>query len=447
MRYGWCDQHGLIRSKVLLGKRALTALDEGVPMVGTLLIKDPTGHSTRPVFSPGAGFDSPDFEGASNVVMVPDPLTCHDLSWSPGSAWVQCEAYFPDGRAVPFDTRAQLRRAIAAAHSQGVVMRVGLEVEFHIFRIEDTALSTDDAGWPGSPTTVSLLGKGYRLAVEQCYDEIEPVLELLRKPLLALGLPLESIEIELGPSQVEFVFGVLEASAAADAMVLFRHATKQILRRHGFLATFMCRPDLPNLMSSGWHLHQSLADADTGRNRFTPSGRDTAPMSSDGMSYLAGLLGHARANTAFSTPTINGYRRFRPDSLAPDRICWGRDNRGVLVRVVGGHDDPATRIEYRGGEPAANPYLYLASQLHTGLHGMAIASQPCAASDRPYDTGLPAMPRTLDDALAALETDSVLREAFGNDFIDYYLHLKRFELARCHQEVSAWEQREYFDLY
>ena len=72
----------------------------------------------------------------------------------------------------------------------------------------------------------------------------------------------------------------------------------------------------------------------------------------------------------FATPTINGYRRYRPYSLAPDRAIWGRDNRGVMLRVLGGTGDPATRLENRVGEPAANPYLYLASQVLSGLDGI-----------------------------------------------------------------------------
>ena len=85
---------------------------------------------------------------------------------------------------------------------------------------------------------------------------------------------------------------------------------------------------------------------------------------------MAGLLAHARGAAAFSTPTLNGYKRYRPFSLAPDRATWGRDNRGVMVRVLGGPGDPATHLENRVGEPAANPYLYMASQIVSGLDGL-----------------------------------------------------------------------------
>ena len=73
-----------------------------------------------------------------------------------------------------------------------------------------------------------------------------------------------------------------------------------------------------------------------------------------GKHFLAGLLTHAKGLCALATPTINGYKRFRPYSLAPDRIHWGRDNRGAMLRVIGSPGATDARIENRIGEPAAN---------------------------------------------------------------------------------------------
>ena len=95
----------------------------------------------------------------------------------------------------------------------------------------------------------------------------------------------------------------------------------------------------------------------------------SASLSAVGMHWMAGLLEHARAAAAFSTPTLNGYKRYRPFSLAPDRAIWGRDNRGVMVRLLGAPGDPATHLENRVGEPSANPYLYMASQVVSRLDG------------------------------------------------------------------------------
>ena len=177
-------------------------------------------------------------------------------------------------------------------------------------------------------------------------------------------------------------------------MVLFRSAVKQIARRHGYHATFMCRPKLPNVFASGWHLHQSLVSRASGENAFMAKDKGEA-LSAFGKHYLAGLLEHARASAVFTTPTINGYKRYRSYSLAPDRAIWGRDNRGVMIRVLGGAGDPATRLENRIGEPAANPYLYMASQILSGLDGVDRKLDPGPSADTPYETKAELLPKSL----------------------------------------------------
>jgi glutamine synthetase len=204
----------------------------------------------------------------------------------------------------------------------------------------------------------------------------------------------------------------------------------------------MCRPKLPNVMSSGWHLHQSLTR--NGLNAFTSDKED---LSDTGKYYLAGLLAHARAATAFATPTINGYKRYRPYSLAPDRVTWGKENRGALLRLVGGPRDADTRIENRIGEPAANPYLYFASQIYCGLDGIERRMPLPRPADTPYEARADLLPRTLEEALQHLRADKALREGFGGVFLEYYCHIKEAEIARFNLEVSDWEHREYFDLF
>jgi glutamine synthetase len=228
-------------------------------------------------------------------------------------------------------------------------------------------------------------------------------------------------------------------------MVLFRNAVKQICRRHGYHATFMCRPSFPNAMSSGWHLHQSLADA-RGHNLFAPDepGELLSPL---GRHYLAGLMAGAAEAVAFTTPTINGYKRYRANSLAPDRIVWGSDNRGAMLRVVGAANPSAARIENRIGEPAANPYLYLASQLATGLAGVAAAAEPPPPTDSPYEANAATLPTSLGAALSALDGGHILREAFGTEFIDYYSMIKHAEVRRFEAHVTDWEMKEYFDVF
>ena len=118
-----------------------------------------------------------------------------------------------------------------------------------------------------------------------------------------------------------------------------------------------------------------------------------------------------------------------------------------MLRVIGGPGDPATRIENRIGEPAANPYLYFASQIVSGLDGMARKLDPGPAADTPYEASAPTLPHTLADALAALREDACLRAGLGGAFVDYFCRIKEAELARFNLEVSEWEQREYFDLF
>jgi glutamine synthetase len=376
--------------------------------------------------------------------MMPDPATFRVLPWAPDTGWILCDLRFQDGGAIPFDTRNLLRNSLAKLKQAGYELTVGLEIEFHVFRLIDQKLKPEDAGQPGSPPEVELLSTGYQYLTEQRYDLLDPMMQILRKDLQALGLPLRSFEAEYGPSQFELTLSPLPGMQAADAMVLLRSAVKQIARRHGHHATFMCRPRLPNVMSSGWHLHQSLRDAKSGLNVFTSDKED---LSEIGRRYLAGLLAHARGASAFSTPTLNGYKRYRPYSLAPDRVIWGKENRGAMLRVIGAPGDAATRIENRVGEPAANPYLYFASQACSGLDGLTKKLALPPSADTPYEAKADLLPRSLGEALEFLKQDAVLRDGFGQAFVDYYVRIKEAEIARFNLEVSDWEHREYFELF
>jgi len=442
VRFSFADQHGILRGKTLAVSEAAEAIERGVTVTSTLLLKDSSHRTVFPAFTPGGGVGMPEMQGAADILMIPDPSTFRVLPWAADTGWLLCDLQFPDGRPVPFDTRFILKSSLRKLASSGYEFVAGLEVEFHVFRIIDPHLKPSDAGQPGTPPEVELLTTGYQLLTEQRYDLIDPVVEILRKDLAALGLPLRSFEVEFGPSQFEFTLGPLPGLAAADAMLLLRSAVKQTARRHGYHATFMCRPKLPNVMSSGWHLHQSLK-----RNGVNAFVSDKEDLSDIGKQYLAGLLAHARAAAALATPTINGYKRYRPYSLAPDRVIWGKENRGALLRVIGGPRNPATRIENRIGEPAANPYLYFASQIHAGLDGIERKLPLPRSADTPYEAKADFLPRTLDEALQFLKADKILREAMGSAFVDYYCRIKEAEIARFNLEVSDWEHREYFDLF
>jgi glutamine synthetase len=399
-----------------------------------MLLKDLSGRTAFPIFQPGGN-------SAGDMVMVADPTTFRVLPWSPQSGWILCDLYGTDGMPHPFSTRALMRHMLERLGKQGLSWRAGLEVEFHLLKLTDAAIGQDHIAMPGPVPKVTLLNHGYQYLTEQRYDAIEPLMEMLRGNLQALGLPLRSLEIEFGPSQVEVTFGAVTGIQSADNMLLFRSAAKQVFARAGYLASFMCRPQLPHIASSGWHLHHSIEDGH-GQNLF---------LHAEGLSRLArnwmgGLLRHAPAAAAFSTPTINGYKRYMPHSMAPDHIVWAHDNRAAMIRVIGQPGDPGTRLENRVGEPAANPYLYMASQIAAGLDGVATDADPGPSADAPYSADAPKLPKSLMAAIAALRDNACFGEAFGPAFIDYFVGLKEFEINRFLSDVTDWEQREYLAI-
>src|SRR5262245_5986176 len=445
VRLSFPDQHGILRGKTIVAPDAAKVMRNGCSITTTLLAKDTSHKTVFPVFTAGGGFGMPEMEGGGDFLMIADPTTFRVLPWAPQTGWVLCDIYFTNGRPVPFSTRHIYRRALQKLAEAGFDYVAGLEVELHVFKLDNARLKPADATWPGEAPEVSLVSQGYQYLTETRFDQMEPILESVRREVVALGLPLRSVEVELGPSQCEFTFHPQVGLMPADTMMLFRSAVKQICRRQGYHASFMTRPKVANALSSGWHLHQSLRDRRSNANAFASN--DKEPLSRSGRNYLAGLLAHARAAAAFTTPTINGYKRYKSYSLAPDRAIWGRDNRGVMVRVMGGPGDVATRLENRVGEPAANPYLYMASQIFTGLDGMERMLDPGPSADTPYEAQATQLPKSLDEALRALRNDTCLTDGFSRPFIDYYLRIKDAEIARYQAEVTEWEQREYFELF
>ncbi|MET0350817.1 MAG: glutamine synthetase family protein [Rhizobacter sp.] len=446
LRFAFPDQHGILRGKTLIASEAVSCLWNGVNMTTTLLAKDTSHKTVFPVFSAGGGFAFEGMQGGADFTIVADPATFRILPWAHKTGWVLCDAMMADGRPSPLGTRQILQRAVRQLGERQLDFVAGLEVEFHAFKLDREHLALADAGQPGTPPSVSLLSHGHQYLTELRYDRVEPLMELLRTNLQALGLPLRSLEVEFGPSQFELTFGPTAGVTPADTMVLLRSAVKQVCQRNGYHATFMCRPRIPHVMSSGWHLHQSLRDRATGRNAFVPTAPGL-PLSPLGMQYLAGLKLHARGAAALASPTLNGYRRYRPFSLAPDRAIWARDNRGAMLRVLGAVGDPASRIENRVGEPTANPYLYLASQLFSGLDGLDRGLDPGPSADEPYETQADPLPRSLGEALQCLRDDAFLCERLGRSFVDYLCHIKEAEIARFNLEVTDWEHREYFDMF
>ena len=254
---------------------------------GATLVMDTTNHLFTPVFVAGGGFDIPEMTGFPDVVLVPDPATFQVLPWAPGTAWCLSDMYFSNGKPVPFSTRAVMRNQLDRLEAAGFDYIAGLEVEFYILQRESPVNRIDptQTGWPPPPFDVKVSEQGYLYLSETRLAGVNVILTILRDNLEAIGLPIRTMEDEWGPGQMEFTFDALPGLGSADAMVLFRTAVKQICQMNGYHATFMCRPNLPNFFSSGWHLHESLRAAGGDENAFTDPENVLSPV---GNQFLAG---------------------------------------------------------------------------------------------------------------------------------------------------------------
>src|SRR5882724_9360703 len=177
IRLSFPDQHGILRGKTLIAAEALASLESGCSITTTLLAKDTSHRTVFPVFTAGGGFGMREMQGAGDVLMIPDPTTFRVLPWAPTTGWVLCDIYFADGRPVPFATRRFYRSVLDRLAQRGFDFKAGLEVEFHVFKVENPRLAPSDAGQPGQPgepPAVSPLTQGYQYLTEQRFDQMEP---------------------------------------------------------------------------------------------------------------------------------------------------------------------------------------------------------------------------------------------------------------------------------
>jgi glutamine synthetase len=455
VRFVVADQHGVPRSRSLSAEPAIEAFANGLDFSGAIYSLDTGNQVFVPPFARGGGFGIEEFTGFPDVVLVPDPGTFQVLPWADRTGWILCDVYFSNGRPVPLDGRQLMRRMLRELAEAGYDFLAGIEIEYYIVKLAEQPLTPQDAGFTPPPPQVSVFERGYQFLSEVRLDGVAGPLEAIRDGLTAIGLPPRSMEDEWGPGQMEFTFSPMAGLDAADAVVLFRSAVKQMCQRRGLLATFMCTPGLANFFSSGWHLHESLTRRPGGQNAFASP---DAVLSAAGRQFVSGLLDHALPMMLFAVPTVNGYRRFRPYSFAPDRVCWAVENRGAMVRVQGAPGDASSHAENRIGEPAANPYLYMAANIAAGLDGIRRGLQIAPVEEDPYAAEAAMLPTSLDEAATALDKDEFFRQAFGKTLVDYLLTMKRAELKRyteslashppaADQPVTEWEMREYFEFF
>jgi glutamine synthetase len=372
-------------------------------------------------------------QGYRDLIARPDMSTMTTLPWEPGVA--SCLANLepaPGGAPIP-DPRGTLRRAVDDLRAIGFDPIVGPELEFFLVQL-------DPAGAHGIRRRIDQPSMVYTVG-----PQADPggIVREMTEALGQLGLEVLATGHEFMNSQYEINLRQTDALRAADRAFRLKSAVKDIAARHGLVATFMGKP-FNDQGGSGAHLHLSL-NRDQ-RNAFDAPG-DGAGVSAELRAFTAGVLAHAAGLMALLNPTINAYRRIRPDSLAPTHANWGWDNRTTFVRIPperGG----ATRLEIRVGDGAANPYLAIAAALAAGAHGVrdGLAPPPPVDGDAyRADRELigPALPASLAAALDALEGDTVLQRALGPQIVETFLAVKRFEVERHRAWVSDWEIAEY----
>ncbi len=386
-----------------------------------------------------------------DILAIPDPDSYMVLPWQPNVAAMQCDPTV-EGDEWPYAPRIILKRALAAAYDQGLVLKVGVEAEYSLVaKNEDGTIRVaderDDSAMP-------------------CYDargltRMLDHLTTVSKHMDALGWGNYANDHEDANGQFEQNFQYADALITADRLIILRLMMHTLAERQGIYATFMPKP-FSDKTGNGLHTHLSLWTADGDEPLFhdedDPRGLGLSTMA---YQFTAGLVEHAAGLVGILCPTVNSYKRMGvgpPDSgatWAPAYAAYGGNNRTQMIRVPEGG-----RIEVRAMDGAANPYLSFAAQLGCGLAGIAAGLDPGDPNtDNLYEMpeaelaarGIKAMPPTLLHAMENLVTDDVLRTCMGTtphgDYIDYFAEVKRREFHQWHDIVSQAEVDQYLTLF
>jgi len=371
--------------------------------------------------------------------------------WQPELAVLQCDIHV-EGEPWPYTPRLILKSMLDKARQRGLIYMAGCEAEYFLVR----------RGSEGGIELADPLDQ----ADAPCYDakgltRMYDHLSTASKYMNQLGWANYANDHEDANGQFEQNFRYADALTTADRLIFFRYMIHTLAHRAGMAATFMPKP-FGNLTGSGLHLHSSLWDAQTGAELFAgpgdPRGLGLSPLA---YHYIGGLIAHGPAMAAVTCPTVNSYKRFgvgTPQSgatWAPAYATYGGNNRTQMLRIP-----ESGRVENRGCDGSANPYLALAVQLAAGLDGIDRGLDPGEPNRDNLHTmtpemvasrGIKALPPTLLHAADELVTDDVLREALGKtrdgDYIDYYAQVKRDEFRAWHSAVSGWEVSRYLTLF
>jgi len=421
VRVSYPDLIGVDRGRDVLLDELPTAAGHGLAFCRAVYHTSPMGD----VVPVQGGLEA----GLPDIHVHPDLATLAPLPWEPGAAWCLGDAVTPDGSPAPESPRVVVRRVAEAVSGLGYTLVCGPELEFYLCQRDEAGRWRRYANELGNVYVVGHKG-----------DPEGLLLHMLRQ-LRDAGLSVTAANHEFSPGQFEINLGHSELTDAADRSFRLKSAVQEIARRRGLLATFMAKP-FNDEGGSGFHLHISLND-ETGGNVFgDPQGPDG--LSATGRHAIGGVLRHARALSAVLNPTVNSYKRFGPDTLAPWLIDWGLDNRSAMVRIPPERGRGA-RMEVRLGDATANPYLAMAAMGAAVYLGIADKVEPPAKLEGyGYDAGRAEMlPQRLADALDALEADTELAGVLGDYFVTSFLSYKRNEIERFERFVTDWEFREY----
>jgi glutamine synthetase len=364
------------------------------------------------------------------MVFQLDPDTLRLLPHQPGTAMVQCDLTWLDGKPVAESPRTILKQQLDRAAGLGFQVLAGTELEFIVF---DTGYA--DAWRQGyrdlQPATsynvdYSILGT----------TAVEPLLREIRNTMYGAGLDVESAKGECNRGQQEIGFRYADALTTADNHVVYKTSAKQIAARHGKSITFMAKYN--EREGNSCHIHLSLRGHDGGTVFWDHRRTDLYDR------FIAGVLATLVDFSLFYAPNINSYKRFADGSFAPTAIGWGTDNRTCAVRLVGERESARLENRVPGGD--VNPYLALAAMIAGGLYGVEQGLPlPPEVSGNAYRSDLPTVPRTLSDAREAFTGSAVARDVFGDAVVDHYTNMADVELAAFEAAVTDWELRRGFE--
>ncbi|MBO1580948.1 type I glutamate--ammonia ligase [Bacillus sp. XF8] len=393
-------------------------------------------------------FDGSSIEGfvrieESDMYLYPDLDTWVIFPWTAEKGKVArliCDIYNADGTPFEGDPRNNLKRMLKEMEALGFTeFNLGPEPEFFLFKVDEKGNPTLELNDNGGYFDLAPMDLG-----ENCRRDI--VLELEE-----MGFEIEASHHEVAPGQHEIDFKYANALRSCDDIQTFKLVVKTIARKHGLHATFMPKP-LFGVNGSGMHCNLSLFK--NGENVFYDQNGDLQ-LSDDARHFIAGILKHAPAFTAVANPTVNSYKRLVPGYEAPCYVAWSAQNRSPLVRIPASRGI-STRVEVRSVDPAANPYLVMATLLAAGLDGIKNKLTPPAAVDRNIyvmtkeereEAGIVDLPATLAQALVTLQSDEVVCGALGEHLLEHFIEAKEIEWDMFRTQVHQWERDQYMTLY